>query len=189
MQRADPEVLAQQLERMRAGDEAAFDALFRSWYPPLVQFGERILRDRDAAEEVVQDVMLELWKRRDTLVIQGSPQSYLFQATRNRALNRLRHLRVENRDDDFDADSLPASASTDAPASAAELEVALQRAIDSLPPRCRQVFEMNRLHGLKYAEVAAALEISVKGVEAHMARALRALREQLAPWLPPGRNL
>jgi RNA polymerase sigma-70 factor (ECF subfamily) len=51
------------------------------------------------------------------------------------------------------------------------------------------VFEMNRVQGLKYAEVAEALGISVKAVEAHMARALRTLRERLAPWLPAGRTL
>lgn len=185
----DAAQLTQHLERIRAGDEAAFDALFRAWYAPLVQFAERFLRDRDSAEETVQDVMLELWKRRDTLVIQGSPQAYLFQSTRNRALNRLRHLKVENRDEEFDTDSLPARATTDAPAAEGELEDALRRAIDSLPPRCRQVFELNRLQGLKYAEVAQAMGVSVKAVEAHMARALRTLREQLAPWLPPGRSI
>ncbi len=189
MQRADPALLSQHLERLRAGDEAAYDALFRAWYPPLVQFADRLLKDRDAAEEVVQDVMLELWKRRESLVIQGSPQAYLFQSTRNRALNRLRHLRVENRDDEFDADTIPTGATTDAAASAGEIETALKRAIETLPPRCRQVFEMNRRHGLKYAEVAESLGVSVKAVEAHMARALRTLREELAPWLPPGKSL
>jgi RNA polymerase sigma-70 factor (ECF subfamily) len=158
------------------------------WYAPLVQFAERMLRDRDAAEETVQDVMLELWKRRDTLVIQGSPQGYLFQSTRNRALNRLRHQRVENREE-FDTDTLPAPASADSGASEREIERALRDAIASLPPRCRVVFELNRLHGLKYAEVAETLDISAKAVEAHMARALRTLRERLAPWLPNGRSL
>ncbi|MGQ0647024.1 MAG: RNA polymerase sigma-70 factor [Gemmatimonadaceae bacterium] len=176
------------LKRLQLGDEAAFDAIFRTWYAPLVQFAERMLRDRDAAEETVQDVLLELWKRRDSLVLQGSPQAYLFQSTRNRALNRLRHRRVENREE-FDTDTLPASSNADSGASENEIEVALRAAIASLPPRCREVFELNRLHGLKYAEVAEALDISVKAVEAHMARALRTLRERLAPWLPKGRAL
>lgn len=183
----DPGQLSTQIERLRLGDEAAFDALFRGWYAPLVQFAERMLRDREGAEEVVQDVMFELWKRRETLVIQGSPQAYLFQSTRNRALNRLRHLKVENREE-FDADTLPATSSADARTAENEIERVLRETIASLPPRCRQVFEMNRLQGLKYAEVADALDISVKAVEAHMARALRTLRERLAPWLPPGRT-
>jgi RNA polymerase sigma-70 factor (ECF subfamily) len=186
---ADPNQLSLQLERLRKGDEAAFEALFRAWYAPLVQFAERLLRDRDAAEETVQDVLLELWKRREQLVIQGSPQAYLFQSTRNRALNRIRHLKVENRDDEFDTDSVAASTRADASAGEGELEEAARAALESLPPRCRQVFELNRIHGLKYAEVAATLGVSVKAVEAHMARALRTFREQLAPWLPPGKTL
>ena len=188
MSRPDPSQQEALLERLRAGDESAFDAIFRTWYAPLVQFAERMLRDRDAAEETVQDVLLELWKRRESLVLQGSPQAYLFQSTRNRSLNRLRHLRVETREE-FDTDTLPAQASADASAAEEEIEVALREAVDSLPPRCRQVFELNRVQGLKYAEVADALGISVKAVEAHMARALRTLRERLAPWLPRGRAL
>lgn len=184
----DPAQQAALLERLRLGDEAAFDVIFRTWYAPLVQFAERMLREREGAEETVQDVMLELWKRRETLVIQGSPQAYLFQSTRNRALNRLRHLKVENREE-FDTDTLPASSNADADASESEIEAALREAVASLPPRCRVVFEMNRVQGLKYAEVADALGISVKAVEAHMARALRTLRERLAPWLPKGRTL
>ena len=184
----DPAQQAALVERLRLGDEAAFDTIFRTWYAPLVQFAERLLRERESAEETVQDVMLELWKRRETLVIQGSPQAYLFQSTRNRALNRIRHLRVENREE-FDTDTLPASNQADAGASESEIQVALRAAIASLPPRCRQAFELNRLQGLKYGEVAEALGISVKAVEAHMARALRTLRERLAPWLPPGREL
>lgn len=184
----DPAQQAALLERLRLGDEAAFDLIFRTWYAPLVQFAERMLREREGAEETVQDVMLELWKRRETLVIQGSPQAYLFQSTRNRALNRLRHLKVENREE-FDTDTLPAPSNADAGASEDEIEVALREAVESLPPRCRLVFEMNRVQGLKYAEVADALGISVKAVEAHMARALRTLRERLAPWLPKGKSI
>jgi RNA polymerase sigma-70 factor (ECF subfamily) len=56
--------------------------------------------------------------------------------------------------------------------------------VQSLPDRCREVFELSRVHGLKYAEIARALGISVKTVEAQMGKALRTLRERLAPWLP-----
>ena len=67
-----------------------------------------------------------------------------------------------------------------------ELQAAIARAMDGLPPRCREVFELSRLHGLKYAEIAQVLGVTVKAVEAQMARALRTMREELAPWLPGG---
>lgn len=177
------------LARLARGDEAAYDAIFRAWYAPLVRATQSIVRDPAVAEELVQDAMLELWRRRAQLDAEGSPQAYLFRATRNRALNHLRHLAVQRRS----AGALMAEEARDASAPtelvAQELEAAVKEAIAGLPPRCREVFEMSRTRGLKYAEIAEALGVTVKAVEANMGRALRILRVQLAPWLPEGREL
>ena len=59
----------------------------------------------------------------------------------------------------------------------------MRRAVAQLPDRCREVFELSRVHGLTYAEIARALDISVKTVEAQMGKALRTLRERLGPYL------
>src|SRR4051812_4598701 len=83
--------------RIRGGDRDAFDSLFRTYYAQLVGFAERVVHDRAAAEDVAQDVMLELWRRRETLAINEWPRAYLFQSARNRALNRLRHAAVQKR--------------------------------------------------------------------------------------------
>jgi RNA polymerase sigma-70 factor (ECF subfamily) len=172
------------LERLRKGDTTAFDAIFRTWYGPLVGTAERMLRDRAVAEELVQDVLLELWRRRESLAAEGSPQAYLFQATRNRVLNHLRHLKIEQRSEpELQGDSASAPPA-DAEVTQEELSVAMQDAVRSLPDRCREVFELSRVHGLKYAEIATQLGISVKTVEAQMGKALRTLRERLAPWMP-----
>lgn len=174
------------LQRLRQGDTAAFDAIFRVWYGPLVGTAERMLRDRAVAEEFVQDVMLELWRRRETLAADGSAQAYLFQATRNRVLNHLRHLKIEQRSEPEVRGEGSSTPHADAGVVEAELDIAVQRAVQSLPDRCREVFELSRVHGLKYAEIARTLGISVKTVEAQMGKALRTLRERLAPWLPDG---
>ena len=179
-----PAPLSDLIERLRRGDTQAFDTIFRTWYGPLVGTAERMLRDRAVAEELVQDVMLELWRRRETLAADTSPQAYLFQATRNRVLNHLRHLRIEQRSEsDVQSVSSP-TPQADAPVIDEELDVAVQRAVQALPDRCREVFELSRVHGLKYAEIAHQLGISVKTVEAQMGKALRTLRERLAPGLP-----
>jgi RNA polymerase sigma-19 factor, ECF subfamily len=172
------------LDRLKKGDTAAFDTIFRTWYGPLVGTAERMLRDRAVAEELVQDVMLELWRRRETLTPDGSAQAYLFQATRNRVLNHLRHLRIEQRSEPDVRGESSATPQADAVLAQQELDVAVQEAVRSLPDRCREVFELSRVHGLKYAEIANALGISVKTVEAQMGKALRTLRERLAAWLP-----
>ena len=143
-----------------------------------------MLRDRAIAEELVQDVMLELWRRRETLAAEGSAQAYLFQATRNRVLNHLRHIKIEQRSEPEIRDEHASVPRADTTVVQEELDVAVQRAVQSLPDRCREVFELSRVHGLKYAEIAKTLGISVKTVEAQMGKALRILRERLAPWLP-----
>lgn len=172
------------LARLRDGDAQAFEAIFRQWYEAVVRSANRVLRDVGVAEELSQDVFLELWRRRDALAPDSSVAGYLMQAVRNRALNHLRHLAVQRKSAVFvEALSEPAE-QADALAQATELEQALVRAIAELPPRTREVFVMSRERGMRYSEIAEALGVSVKAVEANMSRALRILRDQLASFLP-----
>jgi RNA polymerase sigma-70 factor (ECF subfamily) len=174
------------LERIRQGDEGAFDAAFRANYPSLVGMAEGMLRSRAVAEEIVQDVMLAVWRRRDSLPIEESLKAYLFRATRNRALNHLRHARVERQGEPYAAGATEKAPAAPSLLEEEEIDVAVREAIGELPERCREVFELSRVHGLRYAEIASALGISVKTVEAQMGKALRILRDRLAAWLPGG---
>ena len=171
------------IERLRQGDETAFDSIFRMWYPALVRASESLVRSRAVAEEVVQDVMLELWKRRAHMASGSSPQAYLFQSTRNRSLNYLRHERVERQAEPQMTREEGIDASAHSLMVEEEIHVAMRRAVDRLPARCREVFELSRVGGLKYSEIASVLGISIKTVEAQMGKALRVLREDLEPWL------
>jgi RNA polymerase sigma-70 factor (ECF subfamily) len=176
-------------ERVKAGDEAAYDAVFRTWYPVLVRVASALLHDADSAEEVAQDVMVELWRRKHVLDADLSIGAYLLRSVRNRSLNQLRHLKVR-RQSERDVEALygPPRAA-DQPIVAHELAAAARQAFDALPPRCREVFELSRVHGLKYAQIAEALDISQKTVEAQMGKALKIMRERLAAWLPRADDL
>lgn len=173
------------LARLRAGEDEAFAALFRCHYPGLVVTAARLLAERALGEEVAQEVLLELWRRRERLLLTGTLAAYLHQATRNRALNLLRHDRIARRGEPF---VRPPSAAEDADAAAvgAELAAAVREAIAQLSAPQREVFQLSRDRGLTYLEIAALLGLSVKSVEARMGRALKELRERLAPWLPEG---
>jgi RNA polymerase sigma-70 factor, ECF subfamily len=177
------------LLRIQAGDEGAYDTVFRAWYPILVRVATALLREADPAEEVAQDVMLELWRRRHLIDTSVSLRAYLLRSVKNRALNHLRHLKVR-RQSEADVEALyDAPLGSDQPIIAKELGEAVRLALAELPPRCREVFELSRVQGLKYAEIATALDISQKTVEAQMGKALRIMRERLAQWLPGGDGL
>jgi len=174
------------LARLRDGDHAAFDTIFREWYPPVVRAANRILHEPGVAEELAQDVFLELWRRRESLPDGSSIPGYLLQAARNRALNHLRHLQVRRKTQVFVEALVEPAEHADADTQAAELEVAIRDAIAELPPRTREVFLMSRERNLRYSEIAEQLGVTVKAVEANMSRALRQLREKLSPFLNRG---
>lgn len=173
------------LARLRQGDDDAYASIFREHYSWLVLSAARLLGDRALAEEVVQDVMLELWRRRETLVLTGPLRAYLHQSTRNRSLNQLRHARTVRQSEPY-VRPPTAAPHADARTVSGELHQAAQAAMAELSEPQREVFELSRVRGLTYPEIAGTLDISVKTVEARMGRALRHLRDRLAPWLPPG---
>lgn len=173
-------------ERLRAGDEHAFDSVFRTHYAHLVRMAESILRERALAEEIAQEVMLELWRRRASLELDQTFAAYLIRATRNRALNHIRHQRIAAREAAVAAIESRSFPSAEEEVLGIELERAVRNAIEALPEKTREVFQLSREQGLRYAEIASVLEISVKTVEKRMGQALAELRERLAPWLTGG---
>ena len=175
-------------QRIRAGDESAFDVVFRAHYPRLVRMAEWIVGERAPAEEIAQEVMLELWRRRDSLQVEQSFGAYLIRSTRNRALNHIRHERIVARELAEAALEVPESHGTDADMLGGELEQVVREAIAALPERCREVFELSRVQGMKYVAIAGLLDVSVKTVEKRMGQALAELRDRLAPWLGGGRE-
>lgn len=149
---------------------------------------QSIVRERATAEEIAQDVMLELWRRRESLELEQTFSAYLIRSTRNRALNHVRHERIVMREGAASAFEMRESPATDGELLGVELAQAVRDAVDSLPDRSKEVFQLSREQGLRYSEIASVLGISVKTVEKRMGHALAELRDRLAPWLGPGRE-
>lgn len=172
------------VQRIRAGDERALEIVFRAHYGSLAGFVQRYVQAPDVAEELVQDIFLKLWSRREQLTEIESLRTYLFRAVRNQALNWLRRRKLERRwEEEHSEESEPVTAiAADDDASEQEITQAVRYAVDRLPPRCREIFLLSRDGGLTYNEIAKALDISVKTVETQMGRALKALRVSLASW-------
>ena len=157
-----------------------FERFFRDFFPPLMAFARKILGDEDDAREVVQQVFINLWEKRSEVDLSTSLKSYLFTSVHNRSLNAIRDRKK------FSSEEVPDVAGdwdVSAQIESMELEGKIREAIDSLPEKCRKIFELNRFEGMKYAEIAGQLNISVKTVENQMSKALKILREQLGKYL------
>jgi RNA polymerase sigma-70 factor (ECF subfamily) len=172
--------------RVRTGDRRAFDVLFGRYYEPLVKFVAGYTRSLAVAEDLVQDVFLNVWTHREQWTIRDGVRAYLYGAARNRALNGTRHERVITRWAAAAASDQTVNGMSQGPESAedrvrtAELTAHLQRAVAALPARRRQVYVLRCHHHLSYAEVAQVMGVSVKCVELQLAKALRSLREVFA---------
>jgi RNA polymerase sigma-70 factor (ECF subfamily) len=171
--------------RIREGDVAAFEIVFRGNYGGLCSFVRQHLGSADAAEEVVQDVFLNVWRGRGGIDPEQSLRAYLYRAARNTALNQLKRRKLEARW--LGAAAANPQSSTplaDDAVREQELTIAIQQKVAALPERCRLIFTLSREQGLSYSEIADALGISVKTVETQMGRALKSLRAGLAAFLP-----
>lgn len=157
-----------------------FERLFRDFFPPLMAFARKILGDEEDAREIVHQVFINLWEKRSELDLSSSLKSYLFTSVHHRSLNVIRDRKK------FSSEEVPEVAGewdVSAQIEAMELEEKIREAIDTLPEKCREIFELSRFEGLKYGEIAGQLGISVKTVENQMSKALKILREQLGKYL------
>lgn len=172
---------AELVRRIRAGDERALEVVFRTHFAGMASFVQRFVRSADLAEELVQDVFLKLWSKREQLAEIETLRTYLFRAARNTALNYLRRAKLERkwREEQVVDDDPPTTFAADDETVEQEVAAAVMEAINRLPPRCREIFLLSRDGGLTYAEIARSLEISVKTVETQMGRALKSLRASL----------
>lgn len=172
------------LERIRKGDLDAYETVFKAYYQSLCLFAIRYLKRTDLAEEIVQDIFVNIWEKRVSLNLEISLKSYLYRAVHNNSLKYLQHQkvvdkhakRILDRNEDYYAEPSENL-------QVIEITKRLEQAFAQMSAKSREIFEMSRNDGLKYAEIAEKLDISVKTVEAHMGNALKILREYLKDFL------
>lgn len=156
-------------------DQAAYRELFILLHSRLKQFAYSILKSGEEAEELVSDVFIRIWQKRDQLGQINAPLFYFYTTTKNLALNQLsKQKRQVNLSPEewlvqvnslyFDPEQLMLTE---------EMLRQVKKAVNELPPRCRLIFKLVKEDGLRYKEVAELLQLSVKTVEAQMAIALR----------------
>lgn len=166
-------------------DTVVFNYIFNYYYSSLCAFSLQYTRDRNAAEDMVQDFFVYVWKEGPHLQINSSLKSYLFVSIKNRCLDFEKHRKVtekykaliciaaEHEDNSFEhyfAES--------------ELRQVIEKSLSKLPPRCREVFELSRFTGLSNQKISDRLGISKRTIELQISNSLKILRKELVEYLP-----
>lgn len=169
------------LKRIKEGNIQAFEELFRCYYFPLCCYVAGIIGRMEVAEEIVEELFYVLWKERERLPVFRSLKSYLYGAARNEALQYCEHEEVRSRyrETVMATSHVQPLADPHQQMEYDELQKLINTTITKLPVRRRRIFEMHRMEGRKYGEIASLLSLSVKTVEAEMTKALRTLREEV----------
>lgn len=172
-------------------DQQAFKELYLVFFDKLYKFAFSILHSSEFAEEAVNDVFLNIWQKRKTLKNINSLTNYLYISTKNTSFNYLSKFRKERNTslDDvlvrFEIDELtPETAFF-----TAEVRHEIEQAINQLPPKTKLVFQMAKVEGLKYKEIAEILNISVNTIDNHVATAIKKLSHTLKSFSPDEINL
>jgi RNA polymerase sigma-70 factor (ECF subfamily) len=165
------------VQKICQGDEQSFTEAFDRYYPGLCYYADKYIHDPDESRSLVQQVFVDLWIKRNKLIIGQSIKAYLFKSVHNSALDYLKHKRVESK---YLREAPPVPETIDENViEEAELNARINHAIEGLPGKCREIFLLCRFEELRYSEIAEKLGISVKTVEMQMGIAMKKLRVKL----------
>lgn len=169
--------------RIQDDDRLSLNSLFAEYYQKLCGFAFTFLRNEQEAEECVADIFATIWKRRKTLFIESSVKAHLYTSVRNAviAIIRQRNPLLVNLDTLANIPSEETNAG-EQEIILTELNHEIEKAVDSLPPRCRQIFIMSRMESFSYKAIGEMLGISEKTVENHLVKALTILQTALASY-------
>ncbi|MDX9884013.1 MAG: RNA polymerase sigma-70 factor [Prolixibacteraceae bacterium] len=173
------------------GDEKAFEKLYKLYFPRLYTFVLKITSDGSLAKDMVQNVFIRLWETHETFRYEH-PEAFLYKMVRNASLNYIRHLKVvdnlksEIKDQYLGEELYYIDMVGNEPYLLIEKELSekVMEVMDELPEKCRVVFRMSRIEGLKNQEIADRLGLSIKTVEKHISKALEVYRKKFAGYLP-----
>ncbi|MCG6187600.1 RNA polymerase sigma-70 factor [Maribellus maritimus] len=175
------------IHKVKNGDRLAFRILFQKYFQSLFLFASKFV-DEEQAKDIVQDCFYELWQNRRKTEITTSVSAYLFTIVKNRCFKYLKNEQKKRiHHDNFGLLLKQEELLYYTQSEKSILEFAtkdrIEKVIDQLPEKCRQVFEKSRREGLTNKEIADVFNISVKAVEKHISKALQLFREEFKDML------
>jgi RNA polymerase sigma-70 factor, Bacteroides expansion family 1 len=183
--KVDINILHQLQIQIAKGDQRSFEDLYRLFFARLYNFAILYVHKKEIAEEVVNDVMMKVWNKKDTLNAIQNLETYLFVAVRNQSLNYLSqysnyHIALEP---DTERGEIINLNDPEKELEWKEIHFRLNQAIDQLPDQCRTVFRLIKEEGFRYKQVAEILSISPRTVETQLFRAIRKLDKVIEIYL------
>jgi RNA polymerase sigma-70 factor (ECF subfamily) len=177
--------------QIRDNNEEAFRQLFAVYFPRLNDFAQKVTRDDGISQDIVQEVFVKVWEKRSEIT-DINPEAFLFRLVRNRCIDYIKHLKViNNRMQEVRVESkyeelyrIDFIGNEPYVLIEEEIKNKIDSTIRNLPERCREVFILSRMQGLKNREIAEKLNISIKNVERHLSRASQSFRENFSGELP-----
>ena len=173
-----------QIKQIKRGDIKTFEVVFKSYYEEMCRFAISYIKDKDLAEEIVQDVFYTIWEKRKEIKIKSSLRAYLFTAVKNKSLKYIRKEESKSKYTKY-IQNTKAENNVVTPydeINSKELNDIINLTLQKLPERTREIFKMNRYQGLAYKEIATKLSVSIKTVEANMGKALKIFRKALTEY-------
>lgn len=177
------ENLAEILQGLQDDDQMVLKSLFQEHYLSVCRSISRFVKDKSSVEDIAQDVFIKFWEKRKSLNINSSVAAYLHRMGMNEAISFLRRKKYFEPEEAIEQNQPNTLYSGEQELLQSELQQNVTNAINSLPPKCRAIFQMSRFEELTYKEIAAKLDISIKTVENQMGKALKVLRVKLKGYL------
>lgn len=168
---------------LQQGDRYAYTEIFKRYSRLLVAHAYRLLGDKEAAHDIVQDIMLALWQKRETLQLHTSLSAYLYTATRNRIFDQISRQQVIDRYTDSIMQFIEKGGLPDERVIEKELVALIEKEIELLPEKARQAFILRKKQELGYAEIADELGITEAAAKQQVYNAVKALRLKLSHFI------
>lgn len=175
-----PETDAELVEAIKRGDKKAFELLYKQYWPLIYQHSLTMLKDSTEAQDVVQELFIGLWEQREKLNITTSMTSYLYVAARNKVLNKIkRDSVIAKYMNELYLDKETLSLIPDNILIEKELAAQIERCVEHLPKRVREIFLLSREKGLTHQEIAELLNLSRSTVKKQISNALEQIRRRV----------
>jgi RNA polymerase sigma-70 factor (family 1) len=168
------------LQELKQGKESAFNTLYHMHSKQILSNIRKLVKNNEVSKELLQDLYLKVWERRDTIDVEKSFKSFLYTIAKHMVYNHLQRISLDKKArESLLQNAVESYSHTEEELDFRETNKLFRRAVETLPAQCRQVFTLSKLEGKTHLEISSELGISIKTVNNHMVKANKEVRAYL----------